>query len=88
MVGRMKIGSRHHFDRESQGSQLLNISVPLPRLWMIMVVLAVPFFVNSAIFFESWERSGTAGAIIADMVMPTSIISYLLLLYALKKRSL
>ncbi len=88
MLSRMKIGLTRPYNRESQGSHLPNISVPLPRLWMILLVLAFPFLAICADYFEALERTGIVGAIIADTLMPVSIISYTVLLYVLKKRKI
>lgn len=87
-LSRMKIRLTHLYNRESQGSHLSNISVPLPRLWMILLILAFPFLAICTDYFEALERSGTVGAIVADMLMPVSIISYTVLLYVLKKRKI
>ncbi len=80
-----KIGLRRPCSRASQRFDLPSIPIRLPRLWMILLVLAVPFIGICAIFFETLERSGTAGAIIADTLMPATFIGYMVLLYRLKQ---
>ncbi len=87
---RMKTGLRYLQGRESQANQLLTFSVPLPRprLWMVLLILALPFIIVSENYFEALERTGPAGAVIADVTMPAVIIGYLALVSVLKKRKL
>ena len=80
-----KLGLRRPCSRASQKSDLPSIPLRMPRLWMILLVLAVPFIVICAEFFETMERSGTVGAVIADIMMPATFIGYMVLLYRLKQ---
>ncbi len=57
-----------------------------PRLWMVLLVLAFPFFGVCAHYFEALEQTGAAGAFIADTLLPASALAYLALVFALKKR--
>lgn len=88
MVSRSKIGLKRVLSRGAEGCQQRTLQVLLPRLWMVLSVLAVPFIVVSAHYFETLERSGRLGAIIADTLMPATIISYLVFLYVLKQRKI
>jgi hypothetical protein len=86
MLSRSNAGLSRFFAGET--GQKPNRAVLLPRIWVILSVLALPFMALCAHYFESLERSGTAGAIIADTMMPASIICYLILLCMLKQRKI
>ncbi len=90
MLIRIKTGLRYLQSRESQANQLLAFSVPFPRphLWLVLLILALPFIYVSENYFEALERTGPVGAVVADVAMPAVIIGYLALLYVLKKRKL
>lgn len=88
MLSRSKIEPKRSYFSQSETGQRRDIPVLLPRFWMILSVLALPFMALCARCFESLERSGTAGAIIADTMMPATIISYMVLVYVLKQRKI
>ncbi len=69
-------------------NQFLSFSIFTPRIWKIMIAAAYPFFLLVAKYFESLERTGAAGAFIADTLLPATIICYVVLIFVLKKRSL
>ncbi len=56
------------------------------RLWMILLILALPFFNLSVPYFEALERTGTIGAIIADTTFSALLVCYVVLLCILKQR--
>ncbi len=86
MWNRIRVGLGRPGNRQSQGYQLISPAVFIPRLWKIMIVCAYPFLVICTNYFEALERTGTIGAIIADMLMPAAIIGYVVLIVVLKKR--
>ncbi len=59
-----------------------------PRIWKIMIAAAYPFFLLAAKYFEALERTGAIGAFIADMLMPATMIGYVVLIFVLKKRAI
>ena len=86
MTNRSKPGFWRRCSKALQDWELRNFGVRLYRLWMVLLVLALPFiFIMSADYFESLERSGTFGAIIADTMLPAMIVSFFVLLYVLKQ---
>lgn len=74
--------------RMRQNLELPSSPVPLPRLWMVLLVLAVPFIVVCADCLESLERSGSWGAVMAPPLLPSSVIGYLVLVFSLKQRNI
>ncbi len=77
--------NRYEHSRDSQSTDL---SILYPRLWKILVVLAVPFIIISSNYFEALERTGMHGAYIADVLLPVTIIGYIILIYLLRKREI
>ncbi len=53
-----------------------------------MIAAAYPFFLLAAKYFEALERTGAIGAFIADMLMPATMIGYVVLIFVLKKRAI
>ncbi len=88
MWNKMKTGLIRPHNRQSQGYQPMNFAVFIPRFWKIMIVFAYPFLVICTNYFEALERTGTVGAIIADMLMPVTIIGYIALIFILKNREI
>lgn len=86
MLSRLKTGFRRPYGKTFREMEVPKVGVPLPRLWMALLVLALPFFAISADYFESLERTGTAGAIIADATFSAMLVGYLVLLFVLKQR--
>jgi hypothetical protein len=80
------------FDRlqesESQESPSLDISAFIPRLWMILILLAVPFFSTAVYYFEAFERTGPVGAFLAAPLLSATFLGYVSLILVLKKRKL
>ncbi len=62
--------------------------VPLLRLWILLLVLAVPFFMVCADRLEALERSGALGTVVADLLFPVMILGYAVLLVFLKQRKI
>ncbi len=56
-----------------------------PRIWKVLVVLAVPFFIICSNYFEALERTGMLGAYIADLFLPVSFIGYIVLIIYIRK---
>ena len=82
----MEINRPQH--NQSQDSSAMNIAAFFPRLWMIMIPLAVPFLIISFNYFLALERTGAIGAFIADMLMPVTNIAYVVLIFKLKSRKI
>ncbi len=82
----MEINLSHK--NQSQESPAMDVAAFSPRLWMIMIVFAVPFLIISFNYFEALERTGTIGAIIADMLMPATNIAFLVFIGILKSRKI
>jgi hypothetical protein len=61
-------------------------SIFTPHIWEIMIICIYPFFLLVTNYFEKLERMGTLEAIIADTLMPATIISYVTLIFVLKKK--
>ena len=73
---------------QSQDSSAMNVAAFIPRLWMIMIPLAVPFLIISFNYFVALERTGAIGAFIADTLMPATNIAYVALIVILKSRKI
>jgi hypothetical protein len=69
-------------------NRFISFSVFTPRIWKIMIVAAYPCLLLSTNYFEALERTGTMGAFIADTLMPVTLIGYVTLIFALKKRAI
>ncbi len=69
-------------------NQFLSFSVFTPRIWKIMIAAAYPLFLLASKYFESLERTGAAGAFVADTLMPATMICYVVLIFVLKKRAI
>jgi hypothetical protein len=88
MFTRMKTGLKRVYQGQLHVEKLPIIFTVMPRLWVVLLVLAVPFFAICFDYFETLERSGTLGAIVADISLPASLIGYMMLLVVLKKRKI
>lgn len=66
----------------------IGLSILAPRIWKLMLAGAYPYLLLSWDYFEALERTGRFGAFIADTLLPASIIGYIALIFALKKRAL
>jgi hypothetical protein len=66
----------------------ISFSIFFPRIWKIMIVVAYPFLLLTTNYFETLERTGSLGAFIADALMPVTLISYVALIFVLKKRAI
>jgi hypothetical protein len=69
-----------------QDYRSINGAAMIPRLWMILLALAIPLFIICSNYFETWERTGTMGAIMADMLLSATVTSYFALTFILKTR--
>jgi uncharacterized membrane protein len=72
--------------RKADGYRFVNISAFIPRLWMVLAALAIPFLVICSNYCEALERSGTMGATIAGMLLSATITGYCALTLVLKIR--
>ncbi len=68
--------------------RFINLSVFTPRIWKLMIAGAYPILLVCADYFEALERTGRAGAFIADTIFPALLVGYAVLAYLLKKREL
>ena len=71
---------------KSQGFRFMNAAVFIPRLWIIVLALAIPFFLICSTYLEALERTGTVGAMLADMLLSVTIVGYLVFIFMLKTR--
>jgi hypothetical protein len=62
------------------------IAEQLPRLWMILAVLVLPFLTFSYGYFESLERTGPIGAFVVNTMFSAVLAGYPVLVYLLKQR--
>lgn len=86
MSGRPKTGTGDSFNKAFHTWELAKVRVLVPRLWMILLVFAPPFFVVAFQYFEKLERSGSFGAAVAAVGFPAMLVSYVVLLCVLKQR--
>ncbi len=72
-----------------KGSSFSSIPAILaPRLWKVLVVLALPFIVVSANYGETLEHTGMIGAYFADMMLPVAVIGYIVLIVVLRQKEI
>ncbi len=72
-----------------RGSSLAGIiSIFTPRLWKVLVVLALPLIVICANYAEALEHTGIIGAYFADMLLPVAIIGYIVLIFVLRHKEI
>ena len=79
--------NRSHKNR-AQDSSAMNIAAFIPRIWMIMVAFAVPFFIISFNYFLALERTGPLGAFFAATLMPATNIAYVMLIFILRSHKI
>jgi hypothetical protein len=82
------MGITRTVNSQADGNRFINFSIFIPRIWKIMIAGAYPFLLLAAKYFEALERTGTIGAFIADTLMPVTMISYVALIFVLKKRAI
>jgi uncharacterized membrane protein len=73
---------------QAAGNRSISFSIFTPRIWKIMIMVAYPFLLLATNYFETLERTGSMGAFIADTLMPVTMISYVTLIFVLKKRAI
>jgi hypothetical protein len=73
---------------QADGNRSINFSIFTPRIWKIMIAGVYPFLLLATSNFEALERTGTMGAFLADTLMPITMISYVALIFMLKKRAI
>jgi len=69
-------------------NRFMSFSIFAPRVWKIMIAASYPFLLLATDYFEALERTGRMGAYLADTVMPVTLIGYVALIFALKKRAI
>jgi uncharacterized membrane protein len=69
-----------------QGHRSINVAMFIPRLWMFLSVLAIPFLILCANYCEALEKTGTLGADVADILLPAIIVGYIAFIFVLKTR--
>ncbi len=84
----VNMGRNRSQQNQSQDSSAMNVASFFPRLWMIMIPLAVPYLIISFHYFLALERTGAIGAFIADTLMPVTNIAYVVLIFKLKSRKI
>jgi hypothetical protein len=82
------MGMTRVFNNKTGLNRYFSFSIFTPRIWKIMIAAAYPFFLLAASYFESLERTGAAGAFIADVLMPATMICYVAFIFVLKKRAI
>ena len=82
------MGITRTVNSQPDGNRFINFSIFTPRIWKIMIAGAYPFLLLATKYFEALERTGTIGAFIADTIMPLTMISYVALIFMLKKRAI
>jgi len=82
------MGITRTVNSQPDGNRFINFSIFTPRIWKIMIAGAYPFLLLATKYFESLERTGAIGAFIADTIMPLTMISYVALIFMLKKRAI
>ncbi len=88
MFTRMIVGLRRAYQGQAEGGDLRLSFGIMPRLWMVLLILALPFFSICADYFEALERTGALGAFIADSLLPASVLGYIVLVFVFKKRKI
>ncbi len=88
MMEKTKAENKLEIERQSGMSDSIGISFLAPRIWKILIILALPFIVISANYGEALENTGAFGAYIADMLLPVAIIGYLVLIAVFKRRDM
>ncbi len=86
MRQKMKMDGIHLQETQPRGSQLTGIPMLMPRIWKVLIALALPFTVFCADYCESLERTSVLGAYIADILLPMAIIGYIVLVLTLRNR--
>jgi hypothetical protein len=59
-----------------------------PRLWMVMILCVIPFFMMAAHWFEALERLGSVWRFLAAPLLMTTTLAYVACCFVLKKRNL
>ena len=73
---------------QSVRNRFMRLSIFYPRVWKIMAAGAIPFLLTVTRYFEALERTGVTGMFIADILMPVTMISYLAIIFMLRKRGI
>ena len=88
MQDRINLRINWSHDAEPQESRKKVLSAYVPRVWMIMIALAIPFLIISSHYFETLERTGAIEAFLADLLLPATNIAYMVILVICKKRKI
>ena len=82
------MGMTRVVNSKAGSNRFISFSIFTPRIWKMMIAGAYPTLLLAANYFEALERTGAIGAFIADTLMPVTMISYVALIFALKKRAI
>jgi hypothetical protein len=85
MLSILKAGFRQPCSKSFRDRKISKISLLVPRLWIILLVIALPFFTMSFEYFESLERTGPLAAFVADTMFSAMLGGYVILLVILKQ---
>ena len=69
-------------------NRFMSFSIFAPRIWKLMIAGSYLVLVLATDYFEALERTGRTGAYIADTLLPATLIGYVALIFALKKRAI
>lgn len=86
MRQRMKMDGIHLQERQPQDSQSIGFPILMPRIWKVLIALALPFIMFCADYCEALERTSVLYAHIADILLPIAIIGYIVLVITLRNR--
>ncbi len=85
---RIKMWGSGYRAGQSRDAQATYLSIFYPRIWKFLIVLALPFLIFCSNYFEALERTGIPGAYFADLLLPVTIIGYIVFLYVLRRRDI
>ncbi len=67
-------------------NQSARFPILMPRIWKVLAALALPFIMFCANYCEALERASVLGAYFADVLLPTAIVGYIILVITLRNR--
>lgn len=76
----------HPSGKAFHDSEVPKVGVLLPRLWIILLIFALPFFAVASTYLEALERTGPVAAVVSPSVLSGLLVGYFVLVYALKQR--
>jgi hypothetical protein len=88
MRQRMDMDGIHLQERQLRDNQSNGFPILTPRIWKVLIALALPFILFCANYCETLERTSVLGAYIADILLPIAIIGYIVLIITLRNREI